>query len=298
MDPVTSNDRLFATMDKYFESATLHPIPAAFSLLVCLYVLRAAYLEHINPLRNISGPWLAKYTRVWLWKAITSRDWHRTIAALHRQHGPVIRIAPNEYSIDDPEAAKVIFRSRNQLEKFGYVFGSLEKNDDVSGLIETIGAFMRYGMVVGPFVEWHPIIIRLLQALTPGSNMGLLHLKSIGENAMNNMDEYLDSLVRPTPTQLRRRDAREATEGSRHPRALARLRDELDEWAAAKGKNSTVVGMNAYVAHANRDVFGFDADDFRPERWLGHLEAIAQMDQYFLTVSKYSPPNPAFDLKR
>ncbi len=55
--------------------------------------------------------------------------------------------------------------------------------------------------------------------------------------------------------------------------------------------------MNANVAHANRDIFGFDADDFRPERWLGHLEAVAQMDQYFLTVSKYSPPSPAFDFK-
>ncbi|KAL8956794.1 MAG: hypothetical protein Q9183_006218, partial [Haloplaca sp. 2 TL-2023] len=31
--------------------------------------------------------------------------------------GAIVRVAPNEYSFDDPEAAKVIFRTRNQLEK-------------------------------------------------------------------------------------------------------------------------------------------------------------------------------------
>ncbi|TVY36452.1 Pisatin demethylase [Lachnellula occidentalis] len=30
----------------------------------------------------------------------------------------------------------------------------------------------------------------------------------------------------------------------------------------------TVVGMNAWVIHHDKDVFGADADDFRPERWL------------------------------
>lgn len=50
-------------------------------------------------------------------------------------------------------------------------------------------------MVVGVFVEWHPVIVRLLQALTPGGNKGLLHLKSIGEDAMKKMDGCLDSSV-------------------------------------------------------------------------------------------------------
>ena len=52
--------------------------------------------------------------------------------------------------------------------------------------------------------------------------------------------------------------------------------------------------MNAYVAHANRNVFGPDADEFRPERWLGDQETVTQMDQYFLSVSRVFPltPNP------
>ncbi|KAI4246660.1 MAG: hypothetical protein L6R42_009839, partial [Xanthoria sp. 1 TBL-2021] len=48
----------------------------------------------------------------------------------------------------------------------------------------------------------------------------------------------------------------------------------------------TVVGINPYVAHANRGVFGLDADDFKPERWLGNLETVTQMDQYFLSFGR------------
>lgn len=36
---------------------------------------------------------------------------------LHKKYGPVVRIAPNEYSIDDLEASKIIYRSRDPLVK-------------------------------------------------------------------------------------------------------------------------------------------------------------------------------------
>lgn len=47
----------------------------------------------------------------------------------------------------------------------------------------------------------------------------------------------------------------------------------------------TVVGVNAAVIHRNRDIFGHDADHFRPERWLeGSEEKIKEMDRNLLTV--------------
>lgn len=46
----------------------------------------------------------------------------------------------------------------------------------------------------------------------------------------------------------------------------------------------TIVGINAWVASANREVFGEDADDFRPERWFQDAESVSRMDQYVLTV--------------
>ncbi|GME34413.1 Cytochrome P450 [Neofusicoccum parvum] len=45
----------------------------------------------------------------------------------------------------------------------------------------------------------------------------------------------------------------------------------------------TVVGSNAWQIHANKSVFGDDADQFRPERWLEGKEKSVEMDRYFLT---------------
>ncbi|KAF4552475.1 Cytochrome P450-like protein 41 [Elsinoe fawcettii] len=44
----------------------------------------------------------------------------------------------------------------------------------------------------------------------------------------------------------------------------------------------SIVGANTWVAHRNKDVFGEDADEFRPERWMEQdKERLAQMERYF-----------------
>ena len=51
----------------------------------------------------------------------------------------------------------------------------------------------------------------------------------------------------------------------------------------------TVVGLNTWVAHYNVDVFGPDAKEFRPERWIEaekEGEQIKEMDNYYLPVSQ------------
>ncbi|KAK5462864.1 hypothetical protein LTS15_002576 [Exophiala xenobiotica] len=45
----------------------------------------------------------------------------------------------------------------------------------------------------------------------------------------------------------------------------------------------TIVGINSWVAHANRQVFGDDARSFRPERWLQDQEQVSRMDRYYMT---------------
>jgi cytochrome P450 len=46
----------------------------------------------------------------------------------------------------------------------------------------------------------------------------------------------------------------------------------------------TVVGVNAWVAHRNTEMFGPDADVFRPERWLESPESVSAMERNFLAV--------------
>jgi len=40
-----------------------------------------------------------------------------------------------------------------------------------------------------------------------------------------------------------------------------------------------IVGMNAWVIHRNCDIFGPDAEEFNPDRWLD-ADAAANMDKY------------------
>ncbi|CAG9990779.1 unnamed protein product [Clonostachys byssicola] len=45
----------------------------------------------------------------------------------------------------------------------------------------------------------------------------------------------------------------------------------------------TIVGVNAAVIHRDREIFGHDADEFRPERWLCDEEKAKVMDRHLLT---------------
>ncbi|KAL8829801.1 MAG: hypothetical protein Q9191_001804 [Dirinaria sp. TL-2023a] len=88
-----------------------------FGLAILPLVIQTLYNAYATPLRRVPGPWLAKFTRFWLFRAINSRKFESINLELHRKYGPVVRIAPNEYSIDDPEAANIIYRPRDQLVK-------------------------------------------------------------------------------------------------------------------------------------------------------------------------------------
>lgn len=48
----------------------------------------------------------------------------------------------------------------------------------------------------------------------------------------------------------------------------------------------TIVGVNSWVIHHNKDIFGADVDAFRPERWLeGSPDKIAEMNRNMFAVS-------------
>jgi hypothetical protein len=48
------------------------------------------------------------------------------------------------------------------------------------------------------------------------------------------------------------------------------------------------VGVNSWVEHHDRSIFGHDADEFKPERWLiGESEQLALMNRHWMPVSYY-----------
>lgn len=93
-------------------------IALCFTLALVLYTLVSKiYQAYASPLRDVQGPWLARFTRFWYVRSAYSRQSHKIHMDLHHKYGSIVRIAPNEYSIDDFEASKIIYRSRDPLSK-------------------------------------------------------------------------------------------------------------------------------------------------------------------------------------
>ncbi|KAF9698121.1 hypothetical protein EKO04_003935 [Ascochyta lentis] len=93
--------------------------------LLGLGVFRYVYQTLTSPLRGIPGPFLARFTRLWELQAVRTHDNPTFNIALHEKYGPIVRLAPNRYSLNDAEAAKVILGHHNALDKskFYHPFG-------------------------------------------------------------------------------------------------------------------------------------------------------------------------------
>ncbi|KAJ6041289.1 uncharacterized protein N7446_010820 [Penicillium canescens] len=62
-----------------------------------------------DPLRSVPGPTTARYTALWYFHKVFRGDFHHENIKLHEEHGKIVRVAPNMYSINDLESAKLIY---------------------------------------------------------------------------------------------------------------------------------------------------------------------------------------------
>ncbi|KAJ2901597.1 hypothetical protein MKZ38_001617 [Zalerion maritima] len=76
--------------------------------------------ESSTSLRSVPGPWLARFSRLWYLKEVSTGQFHHRNVALHKKYGPVVRIAPKQYSISDPSALKIIYGIGNGFAKSGW----------------------------------------------------------------------------------------------------------------------------------------------------------------------------------
>ncbi|KXT03315.1 hypothetical protein AC578_3990 [Pseudocercospora eumusae] len=100
---------------------------AMLSLIGALLLFTVAYTVrayHFSPLRSIPGPFLARFTRFWYALHAYSGHIEQDLAALHSKHGKIIRLAPNEYSVDDPEAINIMYGRGAQFRKADFYAAS------------------------------------------------------------------------------------------------------------------------------------------------------------------------------
>ncbi|GME41742.1 Cytochrome P450 [Neofusicoccum parvum] len=424
-----------------------------FACVVLLVVLRSLVRAAVSPLRSIPGPFFARFSRLWYLKHVYRGEFHKTNVALHRKYGPIVRIAPTYYSIDDPSAVRTIYGHGTQFTKGPWYFASgnpqsdisdlftdrdakrhsanrrkvaslysmtsllkmeeavddcvglmearfrehasngrtinlqhwlqcyafdvigaitvakrfgfLDEGEDVIDMLPALHSYLVYATNVGIYYELHPFFFKLLSLLPTGGISSVLEFTTsqVLERIEANKDiekrvdgdDFLARVLRLHEEEPHGFTLREVmmTCGTNigagsdttsialsgimwglvsNPEAYAKLRAEIDDKRASgeisnpvtfaeaqkmpylqavlqeglrihpstglpmervvpKGgaeiagrflPEGTKVGINSWVAHANKDVFGDDADDFRPERWLTDKERVQVMDRYWL----------------
>ncbi|RDL41768.1 uncharacterized protein BP5553_01747 [Venustampulla echinocandica] len=84
------------------------------------------YVRTLHPLSKIPGPFWASVSRVWIVQKLYRGDMEQTQRTLHAKYGPLVRIAPNEIAVADPNAIKSIYPMKNPLTKSDFypVFGN------------------------------------------------------------------------------------------------------------------------------------------------------------------------------
>ncbi|KAL1854988.1 hypothetical protein Plec18170_004400 [Paecilomyces lecythidis] len=84
---------------------------------IFLAVIGLSIFRQASWSKTIPGPWLAKFTKLWYLWQIYRCDFHWTNINLHRERGKIVQLAPGWFSIDDPDALKIIYGHGSQWAK-------------------------------------------------------------------------------------------------------------------------------------------------------------------------------------
>ncbi|KAK1753120.1 benzoate 4-monooxygenase cytochrome P450 [Echria macrotheca] len=80
-----------------------------FAGLVAVAVLTlCVWRRYFSPISDIPGPFAASFTRIWHILRILKGDQNLELIRLHDKHGHFVRIAPNEVSVNHPDAVKKV----------------------------------------------------------------------------------------------------------------------------------------------------------------------------------------------
>ncbi|GKT70702.1 P450 monooxygenase [Colletotrichum tofieldiae] len=88
---------------------SLHNAVIIGSILILSWVIHSYYTAFRRGLREIPGPWLAKFSSLWRFSLVGRGKAHEEYRKLHRKYGQVVRTAPNVVDISDPAAISIIY---------------------------------------------------------------------------------------------------------------------------------------------------------------------------------------------
>lgn len=172
-----------------------------------LYFLLAPLL---SPQRSIPGPFLARFTRLWYFIQIYKGDFERRNISLHEEFGPVVRVAPDEYSVNDVEAARTIYGLGKGFVKVCFIFHSIYSVGFTAGskAAKNIERYSRLLTVDSLVVEGYALTNIRVGSLVlgldaTGSNKSFPILRSRPSSSLSPAQEILLSLLHVRAPRLR-----------------------------------------------------------------------------------------------
>lgn len=89
----------------------MHPLLFVYAAIgiVIARLLLSVYRSFTSPLKNIPGPWPARFSKLWYFESVRKGNFEEKNIMLHRKYGNLVRVAPDHYSIDDPDAIKQVY---------------------------------------------------------------------------------------------------------------------------------------------------------------------------------------------
>ena len=90
-------------------------------LLVALLLLCGSTIrDYLRPgLRQLPGPFLARFSRIYRFYLVYKGDVPDKYRALHAKYGPIVRTGPNHVSISDPAMIPTIYGVGSKFMKVG-----------------------------------------------------------------------------------------------------------------------------------------------------------------------------------
>ncbi|KAJ5596940.1 hypothetical protein N7450_003398 [Penicillium hetheringtonii] len=76
-----------------------------------------------SSLRDIPGPFWTRFTSLWYFNHVRHGSFEHENIQLHQKYGPVVRLAPNHYSISDFSAIKTVYGTGSQFAKSAWYDG-------------------------------------------------------------------------------------------------------------------------------------------------------------------------------
>ncbi|KPM37919.1 hypothetical protein AK830_g8634 [Neonectria ditissima] len=101
-------------------------LPCAAAVAIILFLYRCIlYPLFLSPLAKIpAGHWSCHVTPFWILRARKTNCQNRTLHRAHLKHGPVVRIGPNELSVDGVQALRIVYQGGFEKDNWYSVFNN------------------------------------------------------------------------------------------------------------------------------------------------------------------------------